>query len=134
MRSGEDINDFLYKKDRCRDRLNSVTLKEAPSDRQYEEIILLCLPPEYDRIRQIHFEREDRNLADNWRMVLKIYTDNLARSNSDSLRGIALRGVAMQATGRDLGNIDCHYCNKFGQYKNDCADFKATQQENQRRR
>ena len=56
MRSDEDPDDFLYKKDRYRDRLNSVTSKEGPSDRQYEDIILQCLPPEYDRIRQMHFE------------------------------------------------------------------------------
>ena len=34
MRSYEDPDDFLYKKDRCRDRLNSVTPKEGPSDRR----------------------------------------------------------------------------------------------------
>ena len=38
MRSDEDPNDFLYKKDRCHDRLNYVTPKEVPSDRQYEDI------------------------------------------------------------------------------------------------
>ena len=43
MRSDEDPDDFLYKKDRCRDRLNSVTPKEGPSDRRYEDIILQCL-------------------------------------------------------------------------------------------
>ena len=46
-------------------------------------------------------------------MMLKIYPDNLARSHSDSSRGIAGRGVAMQATGRDLSKINCYYCNKF---------------------
>ena len=35
-----------------------------------------------------------------------IHTDNLARSNSDSSRGIAGRGVATQATRRNLSNID----------------------------
>ena len=57
MRSDEDPDDFLYKKDQCCDRLNSVIHKEGPSDRRYEDIILQCLPPEYDRIRQTHFER-----------------------------------------------------------------------------
>ena len=99
MRPDEDPDDFLYKKDRCRDRLNFVTPQEGPSDSQYEDIILQYLPPEYNRIRQMHFEREDCNLADVRRMVSKIYTDNLARSNSDLSRGIAGRGVAMQATG-----------------------------------
>ena len=134
MRSDENPDDFLYEKDRCRDRLNSVTPKEGPSDRRYEDITLQCLPPEYDRIRQTHFEREDCNLEDIRRMMSKIYADNLARSHSDSSRGIAGRGVAMQATGRDLSKISCYYCNKFGHYKNDCADFKAAHHQNWRRR
>ena len=130
LRSDEDPDDFLYKKDRCRDRLNSVTPKKGPSDRRYEDILFQCLPPEYDRIRQTHFERQDCSLADTRRMMSKIYADNLARSNSDSSRGIAGRGVAMQATRRDLSKIRCHYCNKFGHYKNDRADFKAAPQQN----
>ena len=134
MRSDEDPDDFLYKKDRCRDRLNSVTPKEGPSDRRYEDIILRCLPPEYDRIRQTHFEREDCSLADIRRMMSKIYADNLARSNSDSSTGIAGRGVAMKATGRDLSKINCYYCNTFSHYKNDCANFKAVHYPNRRHR
>ena len=70
--SGEDPDDFLYKKDRCRVRLNSAIPKEGPSDRRYEDIILQCLPPEYDIIRQTHFERKDGNLADIRRMMSKI--------------------------------------------------------------
>ena len=132
MRSDEDPHDFLYKKDRCRDRLNSVTPKESPSDRRYEDIILQCLPPEYDRIRQTHFEREDCNLEDIQRMMSKIYPDNLASSHSDSSRGIAGRGVAMQATGLDLSKINCYYCSTFSYYKNDCADFKAGHHQNRR--
>ena len=67
-------------------------------------------------------------------MMSKIYADNLARSHSDSSRSIAGRGVAMQATGRDLSKIKCYYCNKFGHYKNDCADFKTAHHQNRRRR
>ena len=133
-RSNEDPDDFLYKKDRCHDRLNPVTLKEGLSNRQYEDIILHCLPPKYDRIRQTHFEREDYNLADIRRMMSKICADNLARSNFDSSRDIAGRGVATHATGWDLSNTNCYYCNKFGHYKNDCADFKVVHQRNQGRR
>ena len=48
--SDKDPDDFRNKKDRCRDRLISVTPKEGPSDRQYEGIILQRLLPEYDRI------------------------------------------------------------------------------------
>ena len=134
MRSDDDLDDFLYKKDQFRDRLNSVAPKEDPSDRRYEDIILQCLPPEYDRIRRTHFEREDCSLADIRRMMSKIYAGSLARSSSDSSRGIVGRGVTMQATGRDLSKINCHYCNKFGYYKNDCADFKAAHQQNGRRK
>ena len=130
--SDQDPDNFLYKKDRCHDRLDSVTPKEDPSDRRYEDIFLQCLPPEYDRIRQTHFEREDCNLEDIRRMMSKIYAYNLARSHSDSSRGIAGRGVAMQATRRDLSKINCYYCNKFGHYKNDCANFKAVHHPNRR--
>ena len=69
MRSDKGPDDFLYKKDRCRDRLDSVTPKEGPSDRQHEHIILQCILPEYDIIRQTHFEREDCNLAGIRRML-----------------------------------------------------------------
>ena len=134
MRSDEGREDFLYKKDRYRDRLDSIPPKEGPSDRQYEDIILECLPSEYDRTRQTLFEREDCNLTNIWQVMLKIYADNLARSNFDPSRGIAERGVAVQATGWGLSNINCHYCNKFAHYKNDCADVKAVLQQNQRRR
>ena len=99
MRSDEDLDDFLYKKDRCRDRLNSVTPKEGASDRRYEDITLQYLPPEYDRIRQTHFEREDCSLTDIRRMMSKVYAANLARSNSDSSVRIAGRGVACRRRG-----------------------------------
>ena len=104
-RSDEDPDDILNKKNRSRDRPDFVTPKKDPSDRQYEHIILQYLPPEHDIIRQTHFEKTDCNLADIRRMMSKIYADNLARSNSDSSRIIVGRGVAMQATGRDLSNI-----------------------------
>ena len=129
-RSDEDPDYFVYEKDRCRDRLNSVFPKEGPSNHQYEDITLQCLLPDYERIRQTHFEKEYCNLADIWWMVWKIYADSLARSNSDLSSCIAGRSITMQATGRDLNNINCHYCNKFGHYKNDCTDFKTFRQQN----
>ena len=64
----------------------------------------------------------------------KTYAGNLARSNSNSSKGIAGRGVTIQATERDLSNTKCHYCSKFGHYKNDFADFKVVRQQDQRRR
>ena len=48
MWSDEDPDGFFDKKDRWRDHLNSVTPKEGPLDCLYEDIILQCLPPEYD--------------------------------------------------------------------------------------
>ena len=38
--SDQDPDVFLYKKDRCRKRLSSVTSKEGLSDRQYEGNIM----------------------------------------------------------------------------------------------
>ena len=40
MRSDEDPEDFRNKTKRCRDRLNSVTPKEGPSDHRYEDTTL----------------------------------------------------------------------------------------------
>ena len=134
MQSDKDRHDFFNKKDECRDGLNFVTPKKGPSNRLYEDIILQCLPPENDRIHQTHFEREECHLADIRRMMSKMYADNLACSNSDSSRGIAGSGIAMQATGRGLSIINDHYCVKFGHYKNDCASFEAAHQQNQQRR
>ena len=84
MRSDEDPDDSRYMKGRSDDRPNSVTPKEGPLDRRYDNIVLQCLPPEYDRVRQTLFEREGCNLAEIRQIISKIYTDNLARSNSDS--------------------------------------------------
>ena len=106
MRLDKDSENFLYKKDRRRDRLNSATPKEGLSDRQYENVILQCLPPEYDIIHQPHFKREGCNLEGIRRIMSKIYADNLTRSNSDSPRDIARRSIAVQATGRDLSNAN----------------------------
>ena len=63
------------------------------------------------------------------RMMSNTYADNHPRSNSDSSSGIAGRGVAMQATGLDLSNMNYHRCNNFGHYKNVCAEFKAVYQQ-----
>ena len=64
MQSDENPDNFISKKNWCRDRLNAVDPKEGPSNRQYEDTIFHRLPPVNDRIRQIHFDREDCNLAD----------------------------------------------------------------------
>ena len=95
---------------------------------------VVCLPPEYDITLQTHFEREDCTLADIWPVMLKIYADSLARSNSNSSSGIVGLDVAMQAMGRDLSNACIQYCKNFGHYKNECADFKVVRPQNQRRR
>ena len=49
MRPGQDLDDYLYHMDSCRDRLNACDPPEDPTDRQHEDIILQALPSEYDR-------------------------------------------------------------------------------------
>ena len=90
--------------------------------------------PECDSIHQIHLKREDYNLANIPRMMSKINADDFARSKSDSSRDSVERGVATQAIGQDLINTNHLYCNKFGYYKNDCADIQAGSHRKQRRR
>ena len=92
MHPDQDPDDYSYRMDSCRDRLNACDRPEGPTDRQYEDIILQALSLEYDRIRQTHLQRRDFDLADIRRMMAAIYADNLSRS--DSSKGIAGRGAA----------------------------------------
>ena len=70
---------------------------------------------EYDRIRQTHLERRNFGLTDIHRMMAAIYADNW--SHSESLKGIAGRGAAMQAVDRGRTNVLCHYCDQFEHFK-----------------
>ena len=79
LRSDQDPDEYLYIVDSYRDRLNACDPPESPTDRQYEDIILQALPPEYKVIRQARLERRDFGLADIRRMTAAIYADNLAR-------------------------------------------------------
>ena len=116
--------------DSCRDRLNACDPPEGPTDRQYEDIILQALPPEYKAIDQAHLERGDFRLGDIRRMMAAIYADNLARSRSDAVRGIAGRGAAMQAMTRDYNDTNCHVCDRVGNFKRKCPRRFKLQQQN----
>ena len=48
-------------------------------------------------------------------MMAAIYADNVSRSESS--KGIAGRGAAMQAVDRDSTSALCHYCDQFGHFK-----------------
>ena len=63
-------------------------------------------------------------------MVAAIYADNLACSRSDSFRGIAGRGLAMQAMTRDRNDIKGHVCGRVGHFKIKCPLRVEQQQEN----
>ena len=118
MHPGQDPEDYLYHMDSCRDRLNACDPPEGPTNRQCEEIILQALLSEYDRISQTHLEKRDFGLADIRCMVAAIYADNLSRFESS--KGIAGRGAAMQAVGRDRTSILCRYFDKFWYFKRKC--------------
>ena len=57
MRSDQDPDEYLYIMDSCRDRLNACDPPEGPADRQFKDISLQALPPEYKSKRQAHLER-----------------------------------------------------------------------------
>ena len=103
MRPGQYPDDYLYHMDNFQDRLIACDPPEGPTDRQYENIMLQALLSEYDRIRQTHLERRDFRLADIRRMMAAIYADNLSRSESS--KGIAGRGAAMQAVDQDCTRV-----------------------------
>ena len=103
MRPGQDPDDYLYHMDSCRNRLNTCDPPEGPADRPYEDIILQTLPSEYDRSCQTHLERRDFGLANIRRTMAAVYADNLSRSESS--KGIAGRGAAMQAVDWDRTTV-----------------------------
>ena len=103
MTPGQDPDEFLYIMDSRRDRLNTSTPPEGPTDRQYEGILLQALSPDYESIRRAHLERGDFGLADIRRMMAAIYADNLSR-RSITTTGIAGPGVAMKTMDRDLSD------------------------------
>ena len=58
-----------------------------------------------------------------------IYVDNLVRLRSDSFRGIAGRGAAIQAVVHDRDDIKSHICDRVGRFKSKCPlRFKHQQQ------
>ena len=130
MRSDQDPDEYIYIMDSYRDRLNACDPPEGPTDRQYEDILLQALPPEYKAIRQAHLERGDFEFADVRCMMAATYADNLARSRSDSFRGIAGRGAAMRAMTRDRNDIKCRFCGLVGHFKIKCPLRFKQQQEN----
>ena len=115
MCPGQNPNDYLYYMDSCRDRFNACDPPDDPTGRQYEDTTLQALPSEYDHICQIYLERRDFGLADIRRMMVAVYAENLSRSESP--KGIAGRGAAMQAVDRDRTSVLCHYCDHFVHFK-----------------
>ena len=115
MHPRQDPDDYLHHMYSFRDRLNSCDPPEGPTDRQN---ILQVPPSEYDRFRQTHLERRDFDLADIRRMMATIYADNLSRSESS--KGIAGSGSAVQEVDRDRTSVLCYYCDQLAHFKRKC--------------
>ena len=126
MTPGQDPDEFLYIMDSRRDRLNTSTPPEGPTDRQYEDILLQALSPDYESIRRAHLKRRDFGLADIRRMMAAIYADNLSR-RSITTTGIAGPGAAMKTVDRDLSDVQCHNCSTFGHYRRNCPNRRKQQ-------
>ena len=105
MSPGQDPDEFLYELDTRRECLNACDPPERPTDRQFEDIILHALPPEYERIRTSHLEMHDFGITDICRMMSAIYAANLAHSSSTT--GIAGRGVTIPAPEDKRRDIIC---------------------------
>ena len=92
MNPGQDPDEFLYELDTRRERLNACDPPEGPTDRQFEDIILQALPPEYGRISTSHLEKLDFGIAVIRRMTSTIYTRPTlpVRARRRGLRGARL--------------------------------------------
>ena len=118
MSPGQNPDEFLYELDTRRERLNACDPPEGSLDRQFEDIILQALPPEYERIRISHLEKPNIGIADIRRIMSAIYAANLARSSSTIW--IAGRGAAMPAIEDNCRDILFLYCERAGHFKNTC--------------
>ena len=118
MSPGQDPDGFLYELDTRRERFNACDSPEGPTDRQFEDIILQALPPEYEHISTSHLEKSDFGIADICRIMSAIYAANLAHSSLTT--GIAGRGAAMPAEEDNRRDIICHYYKRAGHFKKTC--------------
>ena len=128
---GQDPDEFLDELDTCRERLNACDPPEGPTDRQFEDIVLQALPPEYERIHTCHLEKPDVGIADIRRMMSAIYAANLARSSSTT--GNARRETAMSTAENNRRDIFCYYCERAGRFKNTCPLRANHEQQRQQR-
>ena len=124
MSPGQEPDEFVYELNSRRERLNACHLPEGPTDRQFENIILQALPPEYERILTSHLDKTDFGVADIRRMMSAIYAVNLARLSLTA--GIAGRGAAMPTAEDNYRNITSHYCERAGHFKNTCPSAPST--------
>ena len=92
MSPDQDPDEFLYELDTRRKRLNACDPPERPTGRQFEDIILQALPPNYERIRTSNLKKSGFGIADICRMMSAIYA---AKARLSSTTGIARRGAAM---------------------------------------
>ena len=123
MKSGDDLDVFLYTMDGYRERLEDIG--QPVPDERYKDIILQALPVEYERVRTDSYERRYFHLADIRRMMSALYIDCLSHpKNSLSVVG---RGVAMHLTGGGDSPITCHYCGNPSHRHKPCVAWIAAQ-------
>ena len=115
----QDPDEFLYTIKSCRDRFNTSSPPEGPTDRQFENILQQALSPDYETVRIAYLERWDFGFEDIRRMMVVIYAGNLLR-RSIITAGIAGPGAAMKAMDRDLNDVPYPNCSMFGHYRRNC--------------
>ena len=127
----QGLDEFLYELDNRRELLNACDSPKGPTDRQFEDIIVQALPPEYERIRTSHLEKLDFRITDICRTMSANYAANLARSSSTT--GITERGAALPAAEDNRRDIICLYCKRAGHFQNTCSLCAKHEQQRQQR-
>lgn len=72
MTPGQDPAEFLNMMNSFRNRLNRSSPSEGPTDRQYGDILLQALPPEYESIRRADLGRRNFGFAGIQRMMAAV--------------------------------------------------------------
>ena len=112
MAPAQDPDKFLYIVDNCRDRLDTSSPPERPTDRQCKDGHSTASV--VTRLRKFSYlQRRHFGLADIRGMMATIYVDNLS-CRSITSAGIVGPGATIKAMDRDLSDAQCHSCLMFG--------------------
>lgn len=97
-------------------------------DRQYEDIVLQALSPDYESIRRARLGRRNFGVPNIRRMMAILYAENLSRRSITSAE-VTQPGAAMKTMDRDLSIIRSHNSSIFVYYRRNSPNRRKQRQQ-----